>query len=58
MIFGEHIVPQSEMIKAILFEDSPCCGGSHLKVRYAVVDGQRELAGEGGQRDAVLEIDH
>ena len=31
MIFGEHIVPQSEMIKAILFEDSPCCGGSHLE---------------------------
>ena len=25
-MLGEHIVPQSEVIRAILLEDSPCCG--------------------------------
>ena len=26
MIFGEHVVPRSEVIRAILLEESPCCG--------------------------------
>ena len=26
----EHIVPQSEVIRAVLLEDSPCCGVPHL----------------------------
>ena len=29
MIFGEHTVPQSEVIRAILLEDGPCCGIPH-----------------------------
>ena len=26
----ERVVPQSEVIRAILLEDSPCCGVPHL----------------------------
>ena len=29
-MLGEHISPQSEVIRAILFEDSPCCAVPHL----------------------------
>ena len=29
MIIGKHVAPQSEVIRAILLEDSPCRGG-HL----------------------------
>ena len=32
-MLGEHIVPQSEVIRAILSEDSPCCRVAHREVK-------------------------
>ena len=29
LVLREHIAPQSEVIRAIFLEDSPCCGGPH-----------------------------
>ena len=29
---GEHIAPQSEVIRAISLEDSPCCGGARTEL--------------------------
>ena len=37
-MLGKHIVPQSEVIRAILLEDSPCCGGSRTGASTAAID--------------------
>ena len=29
-MLGEHLLPQSEVTRAIVLEDSPCCGVPHL----------------------------
>ena len=36
LMLGEHIVPQSEVIRAILSEDSPCCRVAHREVSAMV----------------------
>ena len=36
LMLGERIVPQSEVIRAVLLEDSPCCGVPHLALRRRV----------------------
>ena len=28
-MLGEHVVPQSEVIRPIVLDDSPCCAGVH-----------------------------
>ena len=30
LMFGDHILTQSEVIRAILLEDNPCCGVPHV----------------------------
>ena len=42
---GERVAPQSEVIRAIVLEDSPCWGGAHLEVgrRRAVAGGAVQL---------------
>ena len=57
----EQIIPQSEVIRAILLEDSPCCGVPHRAVerpqpfcRVGLARGGRDEGGgrEGGERRA------
>ena len=36
-MLGEHISPQSEVIRAILFEDSPCCAIPHLHLVHCLL---------------------
>ena len=39
-----RIASQSEVIRAIMFEDSPCCGVPHLQASLVLEEGVRELA--------------
>ena len=50
-MLGERIAPQSEGIRAILLEDSPCCGVTHPRsVRAELM--RREGAGRQRRRAA------
>ena len=41
-MLGERILPQSEVITAILLEDSPCCGIPHRMLTASVKQNAQE----------------
>ena len=55
LMLGERILPQSEVIRAIVLEGSPCCGVRHLAEYLELVEDLLLLGGQVRVGDAGVE---
>ena len=51
MMLRERVAPQSEVIRVIVLEDSPCCGGDRTERGELLQEGRVGVRAAGGQHE-------